>query len=295
MTGRNFVIGAAIAASLAAIAVAAPKPRAGAAVQKPASPVKQLMQSCDAHKFETVVKTEVNGEPRQSKVKLCGNEGQTDAEWIGTLKDAIAKLTTNKEMAASVREQIIGAISAEITRLESGAAAPAAVASAEPVPLRPRIPAARPLTDEYSSLPPMPTTPPAPPRLIGTTAAPAIGGKRARAIVPLLTPTGPAPKLSFACYTPGDVGGEAPCADFQRDTVVTVRAGEDLRRALELRFARNGEARAAVELNLLRKGKAVRVSMPADVCRGVGDGRLDLQIVDGGLVLASDGPYSLRC
>ena len=257
----------------------------------------QLMQSCDAHKFETIVKTEVNGEPRQSKVKLCGNEGQSDAEWIGTLRDAITKLKANEEMAASVRDQIIAAINTEITRIETGVSSPLAQASSEPVPLRPRAQAARPLNDDYSSLPPLPTTPPPPPRVIGTVAAPATAkSKGAKSSVLLqLGPAVPVPKLSFACYTPGDIGGDSPCADFQRETIVTVRAAEDVRRGLQLQFARNGEARATVELAQLRKGKSLRVPLPADVCRGVGDGRLDLQIVDGGYVLASDGPYSLRC
>src|SRR5213082_3171548 len=89
-------------------------PGAGAAphklrpVAKPAA-VPQLMQSCDAHKFETIVHAVVDGEPHDSKVKLCGVEGQSDAEWIKTLRDAMHKLQANKDMAPAVREQIVTA------------------------------------------------------------------------------------------------------------------------------------------------------------------------------------------
>ncbi len=60
----------------------------------------------------------VDGQPQQSKVKLCGKEGQSDADWIGTLKDAVAKLGANKEMPAAVRDQIVTALKTEISRLE---------------------------------------------------------------------------------------------------------------------------------------------------------------------------------
>ena len=93
----------------------------------PAAPkLEALMQDCDAHKFETAVQSMVDGKPHMSRVKMCGVEGQSDAEWIGTLKDAVAKLEANTEMAASTRDQIITAVKAEIVRLESETAKPAA-------------------------------------------------------------------------------------------------------------------------------------------------------------------------
>lgn len=294
MKGRNLVLAAVFGAAFAAAATAA----AGQPAAEGRALAAQLMQNCDAHKFETVVKAVVDGESRQSKAKLCGKHGQSDADWVGTLKDAIAKLETNEEMALAVREQIKAAISAEIARLESGAAATvqeqqqADAAST----LRPRPQASRSINDDYASLPPLPTTPPPPPRVLERVAAPSIGAKRSTGdALPLLGPAVPPPKLSFACFTPGEIGGDAPCTGFERETVLTIRAGEDLRRGLELRFARNGVARASVELAQLRRGKSMRVPMPADVCRGAGDGRLDLQLVEGGFVISSDGPYSLRC
>src|SRR5438876_11945916 len=91
-------------------------PRKLRPVSKPAA-VSQLIQSCDAHKFETIVHAVVDGEPHDSKVKLCGVEGQGDAEWIKTIRDAIHKLQANKDMAPAVREQIVTANNAEIGRL----------------------------------------------------------------------------------------------------------------------------------------------------------------------------------
>jgi hypothetical protein len=293
VTGRRIFIGTGLALLLAAGAAAAPQARKPAPATAEPEAAKQLMESCDAHKFETVVKAVVDGVPRQSKVRLCGKEGQSDADWIVTLKDAIDKLNANKEMAPEVRGQIVTAIDKEIARLESGGTEQA-LAAPPPPRVKPQTSAT--LADSYSSLPPLPTTLPAPPHVIAPVAmghVAKVSGSVPAVAAPIAT--GPAPKLTFACYAPGDLAGDAPCTGFQRETVLTVRAREDVRKGLELQFARNGEARATVDLAQLGRGKSMRIPLPADVCRGVGDGRLDLQIVDGGYVVASDGPYSLRC
>jgi hypothetical protein len=120
----------------------------------------------------------------------------------------------------------------------------------------------------------------APPRLIGP------GANAGPVVIP--------PKLSFACYSPTEVG-EGPCTGFERETTLTIRAGEDIAAGFALRFARNGQERASVDLAQLRRGKSMRVALPSDVCAGFGAGRLDLQVVKGGFVIHSDGPYSLRC
>ena len=110
-----------------------------------------------------------------------------------------------------------------------------------------------------------------------------------------LVPAGPAPKLSYTCYSPGDVGGDAPCAEFDRETMLTVRAQADVPAGVALRFLRNGEQRAEVDLAQLHRGKSLRVALPSAVCAGVGDGSLQLQLVQGGAEVKSDGPFSLRC
>jgi len=296
--GRKILAAAALGLGLAAAAVGAPAKRAAPA---PAPAAPKLMQSCDAHKFETIVTATVDGQPHQSKVKLCGNEGQSDAEWIGTLKDAIAKLDANKEMSAAVRDQIVTAINAEIARLQTVSIGPrkeqASIGpSIAPLPPRPTPVPSTQMADEYSSLPPLPTAPPQPPRVMGPGAITSVAATSARAkSPPLPLATGPAPKLSFACYSPGDVGSDAPCDQFGRETVLTVRAGEDIGGGIQLRFQRNGEERATIELAELTRGKSMRISLPREVCQGFVDGRLDLLLVKDGALLKSDGPYNLRC
>ena len=121
-----------VAIILAALAL----PAVAAAAQEPALAAEdEAVQDCSARKFETFVERVVDGAPRKSRVKLCGKAGQTDADWIATLEDAIAKVRENIEMPPDARNQIVAAVSAEITRLRD----PAAAASASAAPaLTPR-------------------------------------------------------------------------------------------------------------------------------------------------------------
>ena len=270
------------------LAAAAPPPKKAAPqASAPEAQGQLAVQNCDAHKFETVV--------QQSRVKLCGNEGQTDAQWIGTLKDAIAKLNANKEMPVAMRDQIIAAIYAEIARLESSSAtsqvgnlsfdglAPLPgqpkAGNATPLPA-PRRVAPEPVQDQYAALPPLPDGPTAPTHVLGIAAGAS------------LTPL-PKPRISFDCYDPG--GAEGPCTGFTRQTLVTVRAGEDLPADTSLRFVRDGDPKADVALAQLKKGKTMRLAVPTDVCLHAVGGKLELQIVRGGQEVGSEGPYNLSC
>lgn len=292
-----------LALALASAAAAAPAPKKAPSAHAPSAEVKQLLENCDAHKFETIVETVVDGQPHRSKVKLCGKDGQSDADWIGTLKDAIAKLDANKEMEAGVRGQIVTAINAEIARLQSGAATQSAVLANDPS-FGKSVPS---IAGEYSSLPPLPAAPPPPPKVL----APTVSSVIARPTMPVrnmpvaaapaaaaslaIAPSGPAPKLSFTCFSPGDLGGDAPCTGFDRETKLTVRAQSDVPAGVALRFLRNGDRRAEVDLAQLHRGKSLRIALPSAVCAGVSDGSLQLQIVQNGAEVKSEGPYSLRC
>lgn len=301
MTGRIILVNMALLASLAVTASAAPQKKAGHRASEPSARARQLMQSCDAHKFETVVKTLAEGQLQQSKVKLCGKQGQTDAEWIGTLKDAVTKLKLNREMPPDEREQIITALNSEIARLEihsaSNLTSPppsnrTALEGVSPLPPLPRstqaeaaplvpretIPAA-PLGD-YAALPPLPTAPPAATHVL-------IGG--ASASMPLL----PRPRLSLSCFSAG--AAEGPCTGFTRDTTIIVHAGEDLPADTSLRFVRDGDARAEIQLAQVKKGRSVRLAVPGDVCRHVVGGKLEIRIVRSGQEVGTDGPYDLEC
>ena len=110
---RTVFLASAIALPLTAAAFAAPEAKKPAATE-----AEQLVRNCNAHKFETVVQEMVDGQPHQSKVTLCGKEGQSDADWVVTLKDAISKVNANVQMAPAMRDQIVGALTAEIARLE---------------------------------------------------------------------------------------------------------------------------------------------------------------------------------
>ena len=306
VTGRiifgAMLLGLGVAASAAAAGPA--KKRPAPAEQAPESAAAKIVQNCDAHKFETVVHEMVDGQPHQSKVKLCGKTGQSDDEWIGTLKDAISKLNANKEMAEAVRDQIVSALNSEILRLETGirssgresarnsAAGKSVLEGISPIEGLPRrsqtsaLPSPRQSSPsgsarEYAALPPLPTVPPPPTHVM-------VGGVSAS------TPMLPKPQMTLSCYTPGEAP-EGPCTGFTRETLVTVRAGEDLPANTSLRFVRDGDPKADVQLAQLRKGKSIRLAVPADVCRHVVGGALELRIVRSGQEVGSDGPYNLNC
>lgn len=301
MKGRIILAIAVLGPGLAFAASAAPEKNQKPSAGEQSARAEQLMQSCDAHKFETYVKTVVDGQPQQSKVKLCGKEGQSDAQWIGTLKDAVAKLTANQDMPADERSQIIGALNSEIARLEihgaSTLTAPTASkttlldgisplpplpqpgrSEASPLPTR-ETPPAFPRRD-YAELPPLPTAPPAPTHVLA-------GGVSAS--MPLL----PRPRMSLSCYTPG--GSDGPCTGFTRYTMITVQAGEDLPSDTSLRFVRDGDPRADVQLAQVKKGRSMRFGVPVDVCRHAVGGKLELRIVRAGQEVGTDGPYDLEC
>jgi hypothetical protein len=304
-------------ASLAAAPSAAASKATRKSVSKAPTLAPKLIQNCDAHKFETVVDSLINGQPHQSKVKLCGVEGQSDAEWIETLRDAIKKLDANTDMSGPQRDQIVTAIKTEIARLTilgAGPVLPRRGSAATAVPQAP-------LSRDYSTLPPLPVPretapPPRDVRRVG-----AAGSETSAAVqkdfaqlppMPAPLPPAAAPaatavlapavplRLNFGCDTPGDLSSDAPCAEFERETRVIVHAGEDIPAGTLLEFVRNDHPQAQVALGGLRRGGMLQVVLPAKVCSGFATGKLELRVVrdDGNGVpqpLSSEGPYSLRC
>ena len=296
-----------LALALAAAPVAAQEKDAA-----PPAQMQKLLENCDAHKFETIIEVNAGGQTRHSRVRLCGTEGQSDADWVKTLKDAIVKTSANLQMPAAVREQVVAALKAEIARLTGGglAALPAprtgtktsVLDGLSPLPPLPGATASTPAAalppprlitpgpaPEYAALPPLPTGPAAPVHVLA--------GGIASASIPLL----PEPRMTFSCETPG-VTGDGPCTDFTRDTLLTVHAGENLPVGTSLRFVLGGDARADVELAGLRKGATQRFEIPQNVCRHVAGGTLELRIVRAnskagpdGQEVGKEGPYDLTC
>ena len=244
----------------------------------PASP-ESLIANCDAHKFETTVTvTGPDGKPKPSKVKLCGQAGQSDADWLKTLRDAVDKVSADERMSLGVKQQITTALQAEIGRVSAQIAANAAPKlTPNLAPPASSGPAVRP--PEYATLPPMPTAPTlAPPRLLATPAAPV-----AR------------PRLTIRCYNPNDMLGEVECSELVRDMQLAIRADENLPAGISLRFLRRGEDRGQLELTAMRKGRSVRLGLPSELCRGVSGSRVEIQVLSRGAVADSLGPYDLRC
>lgn len=242
--------------------------------EEPAPELKALAQSCTAYKFETMIV--VDGSGRGKKVTICGEEGQSDADWLVTLRDSASKAAADQSLAEPVKDQIVAALKAEIERLEKAASPPAAVQVATiPLPSQPlTVPEA---TPQYSTVPALPTPKPR----VAEAAAGAAAAPLAR------------PRLTLRCALPRETF--AACARLERETQLLVRADENLAAGTSLRFLRGGETRAELDLGSLRKGESLREKLPGRVCSGVLRGRVEVQVLSKGRVAESMGPYNLYC
>lgn len=269
-----------------------------AAAPAPSGKLQNLLQNCDAHKFETTVQSTVNGTPHSSKVKMCGNEGQSDADWVATLEDAVAKLERNAAMPESTRNQIVTAIKAEIARIEGKESAPA---DAGALPPGRSASASKDLSDDYSVLPPLPKLAPAPTRVLDAPVQPGANAittvAASQAPAPVVGPPPPLPgkpKLALTCISPEFPSG-GPCVTISRETTLSVKAGEALPPGVSLRFVRDGDAKADLPLGAMRKGQTAHFSLPRPVCSGVVSGEVVIAIVRAGRIVDRQGPSLLHC
>ena len=255
-----------------------------------------MLQDCTAHSFETVVSATVDGQPRHSKLKLCGTTGQSETDWLRTLKDSAAKIAANQAMAKPMRDEMVKAITAEIAMRSALVAAPAAGGGTgvNAFSLKPRPIVAGGSKDVgtagYTSLPPLP------PPVSVADAAREVASKPYVAPPPIIRPD-----LRFECFSTTSVG-EGPCIDFDRFTMVIVTAKAPLEAGSSLRFLRDGEERALVDLGAMKKGQRQRISLPQEVCKGVNGGQLKIETLvlpkvakAQAQVADSDGPYILHC
>ena len=283
MTMRLALLAAATAVFAVSVA-AQPLPSPDA----PSPDVAALVQSCSAHKFETIVQFTKDGNRRQSKVKLCGTVGQTDGQWAGTLRDAANKIMLNEDMPMEGRQQVAAALKAELARLDAASASGTGVASLklprETLKIASLPPPVAPVSSsrDYTALPPLPAP---------ITAASSIASASAGAVARPLPP-----RLTIRCLSPSDFGAAGSCATMEKDTLLAVRADESLPAGLRLRFLRKGDERGEVTLAAMRQGETLRVRPPARLCTGVVRSSAQIQIVKGGdQVLNTLGPYELRC
>jgi len=207
-----------------------------------------------------------------TKVTLCSDKGATHDEVVRMLDDAASKLerTTgiSEDRRTALVQQIRGKI-AELEALETGKLPPQR-ANAQAL----SIPGVTPLA-------PIPRKPTGPVAVASSAASSAL----------LL----PKPKLSFHCYTPGDIGSGGPCTAMNRDTRITIKAGEPIPAATSLRFTRNRDFRAEVAIGPMRKGQSSRIVVPREVCGGVVDTEIEIQVARGGHSVDTRGPYLMRC
>lgn len=271
------------------------------------SEAKAFDERCAGRKFETSIAREVNGKKRLSRIHLCGNPGQTNAQWVRTLEDAIAKIEASSGFSADSKTQAIEAIKDEIAKaggktgtIASGIAS-GNVAAVLGDPATPTAPV------EYTKLPPLPSpstavvaNPSAPveyTRLPPLPEAKAAASRTMAAAQLMLA----RPQLTIRCFNPAEFAAPADCQSLERETVLTVKADESVPAWTSLRFLRRGDMRAEVELAQLGRGKSEKFGLPREVCAGVVESKVEIQIVrrasaqSTGQVVDSLGPYMLRC
>lgn len=203
-----------------------------------------------------------------TKVTLCSEKGATHEQIVRMLEDAAVKLERATALPDDRRIALVHQVRGKIAELEKANATKSADA---PQPV-----VASPLA---STVPPLPG-----PKAGAPTSTPASS--------PLLLPR---PRLTFECYTPGEIGIGGPCVGMNRDTRLTVKAGEPIQPATSLRFTRNGESRAEVQIGPMRKGQSKRLVVPREVCRGVVTAEIEIKVARGSYVVDTRGPYLMRC
>jgi len=268
---------------LAAAAASAAPPQVQSTAENSPMAEQALVQNCDAHKFETTIQQMVDGKLKQSKVRMCGTEGQSDADWLRTLKDAVKK-TQAGEMPRGVKDQIVAAVNAEIERLSMPALA---IPGATDISKLPKSAEAttpqKPLNRDYDALPPLPTASNvAPPNVLGPGGIAAI-----------------APRVTLQCALAGDEDRPTECDSIDRDTVIVLRADDSFPAGLDVHFVRHGDDRGELTLPALRPGQTAMLRLPARVCAGVVRSKLEIQAVGAnapsGTPAGTVGEYDLRC
>jgi hypothetical protein len=285
------------------IAAAAALVAAGGLAQTPPKTEKaaEKRPSCEGELFEF----SATSGSHVTRVTLCGKKDATSAELAAMFKNAVAALEKNSQLDSGRRDQLVTQIKAKIAEVETQVGAPAIAPSPSIAPT-----ASNQAKPEYSVLPPLPTPKPTP-------VAPSVSANQApqySVLPPLPAPTAVAavaatslpllskPRINIDCFNPADMAGTGPCSELSRDTRVTVRAAESVPAGTSLRFVRRGDFRAEVELAQLAAGKSIQFLLPRQVCAGVVESKVEIQVVrkakaqdSAGQVVDSMGPYLLRC
>jgi hypothetical protein len=264
----------------------------------PKSEAEAFIARCGSRKFETEVISDNRGKARKAKILLCAKPKESDEHWIATLEKAATQIEASPELSATAKSKVIGELQAAISQVlsQKGASlitqdkAQAGVTGgpqSEQLAIVPVSPALKPNPMPRPE-PLVATVPPLP-------QSPALG--RVRAIQPQVSK----PRLSISCPPAGEPGAVTPCSDLAADTLLVIRADEDLKTRVSLRFVRDGDPRGGIALGMMRRGQIVRTRLPARVCAGVVRGRVEMQTVvtdphsRAELVADTQGPFRLHC
>ncbi len=266
-----------------------------------------FIAGCGSRKFETTVNSNNKGKLRKAKILLCAKPHDSDEQWIATLEKAAAQLEASPELSADAKSKVAGEIQAAIGQVRSAISAQAqsavssgslvAIAPIAPALTAPPMPRPAPLVSNVPPLPRSPTVAPAPlvsnvpPLPRSPTVAPA-------RLTQMLVAK---PRISISCPPPGEPGMASPCSDLASDSLLVIRADEDLKTKVSLRFIRDGDPRGGIALGTMRRGQVFRSRLPSKVCSGVVRGRVVMQTVVTDpqtrveQVADTQGPYLLRC
>jgi hypothetical protein len=271
---------------LALIGAAAALCSAAAFAQQAAEPTKKAPPPCEGEIF--IFQAGPAG--HVAKVTLCSKKDATPDELVRMFESAASTLSQNQRMAPEKRSDLVVQMEAKADEYRGvkSAAAPipgvTAPATASLAPLRPATPLDR--GPEYSALPQLPPPQPTVATPVAAAATPSLLGK---------------PQLRIECFSPAALGGPGPCDSLERETIVKVRADAAVPAGTSLRFLRRGDLRAELELAQLARGKSTQFALPREVCAGVAESKVEIQVVrrakanDAGQVVESMGPYFLRC
>lgn len=204
-----------------------------------------------------------------TKVTLCSDKGASHEQVVRMLDDAATKLEQTTSLPDDRRIALVQQVRGKIAELEKAQAMKAA-----------QVPEPAISSPLAATVPPMPRPLASLPRTVTPASS------------PLLLPK---PRLGFECYTPGDIGVGGPCVTMNRDTRLTIKAGELIQPATSLRFLRSRELRAEIQIGPMRKGQSKRIVVPRDVCGGVVTTEIEIQVARGTHVVDTRGPYLMRC
>jgi len=235
--------------------------------------------ACQGHKFETRVEIDPVRK-RSTSIKLCADAGASDADWVKTLEAAVIQIE-QRNMPPEARQKLIDELQGEIARY-AATAKPAPSATVPALDFGAAAALAGP-TERYetSVLPPLPS-----PKV-------ARAAKAAAA-----APSQPPMRIALKCLERGQTGAGGTCDFFDSSTLLAVRAVEGVEAGGTLRFRRRGDLRGEVSLPPMQAGQSTRVKLPTELCRGVANSRVEIELLapkSTGAVAARLGPYYLRC